>query len=422
MSRIATLAAKDLRILWRDKFGLFWILVFPLLFALFFGAIFSGGREGSRAAMKVGLVDLDRSEKSERFAKELVKSKAVELTPLSEPQARDDVRRGKLTGFVVLREGFGKSSGFFSGNAPAIDLGIDPARQAEGGYLEGLVTQASFALMKEEFTDAKAMRENLRQSKERLDRDPDLAPDRREKLKKFFGDLDDVLGSADLDGIGAPPSMDAARVRRVDVAPDRIGPRSAFEITFPSAVLWGVLGCAAGFAIGLVIERKAGTLLRLRVSPLSRGHILAGKALGCFIACSAVALLLLGVGRLIFGVRISSPGLLAVAVLSTAAAFVGIMMLMSVLGKTEQSVAGAGWAILTVMAMLGGGMVPLIAMPAWMQTASHVSPVKWGIVALEGAIWRGFSPSDMALPCAILWGIGLLGFGVGVRIFSKFEA
>ena len=67
------------------------------------------------------------------------------------------------------------------------------------------------------------------------------------------------------------------------------------------------------------------------------------------------------------------------------------MMLISTLGRTEQSASGAGWAILLVMAMLGGGMVPLFVMPAWMATASNVSPVKWAILALEGALWRGFT-------------------------------
>lgn len=422
MSRIATLAAKDLQLLWRDRFGLFWVLVFPLVFALFFGAIMGGPDDGSRAAMKIALVDLDRSPKAVAFAKQLAKSDAIELKALPEAEARDEIRRGRLTGYVLLREGFGKSAGLFSGDAPAIELGIDPARKAEAGYLEGMVTQASFAILKDEWTDSKAMRENLRKARERLDTDKELTPERREKLRKFLGDLDGVLGSADLEGVGEPPALEGARVKRVEVVQDQLGPRSAFEISFPSAVLWGLLGCVAGFAIGLVSERKAGTLLRLRVSPLSRGHILAGKALGCFVACSLVASFLLTLGRFVFGVRIGSPGLLAVAVLCTAAGFVGIMMFLSVLGKTEQSVSGAGWAVIIVMAMLGGGMIPLMAMPSWMQTVSHVSPVKWGILAIEGAIWRGFSPAEMALPCAILLGIGILGFAAGVRIFSKTEA
>jgi len=65
------------------------------------------------------------------------------------------------------------------------------------------------------------------------------------------------------------------------------------------------------------------------------------------------------------------------------------MMFISVLGKTEQGVAGAGWAILLVMSMTGGGMVPLFTMPrgctSWQLFGGKVERA-----GLEGAIWRGF--------------------------------
>jgi ABC-2 type transport system permease protein len=95
------------------------------------------------------------------------------------------------------------------------------------------------------------------------------------------------------------------------------------------------------------------------------------------------------------------------------------MMLLSVLGQTEQAVGGSASAIMVVMAMFGGGMIPLIAMPDWMQTASNISPVKWGILALEGAIWRGFSASEMLLPCGILLAVGAISFALGVRILAR---
>lgn len=64
-------------------------------------------------------------------------------------------------------------------------------------------------------------------------------------------------------------------------------------------------------------------------------------------------------------------------------------------------------------------MMPLAFLPSFMQTVSHFSPVKWGILALEGAIWRGFSPTEMFLPCAILLGMGVTCFGLGVTILAR---
>jgi len=71
------------------------------------------------------------------------------------------------------------------------------------------------------------------------------------------------------------------------------------------------------------------------------------------------------------------------------------------------------------LAMFGGGMLPLFAMPAWMQTASNFSPIKWSVYAFEGAIWRDFSAGEMVLPCVILVAVGLLTFTLGVVILSR---
>jgi ABC-2 type transport system permease protein len=67
--------------------------------------------------------------------------------------------------------------------------------------------------------------------------------------------------------------------------------------------------------------------------------------------------------------------------------------------------------------MFGGGMIPLIAMPEWMQTGSYLSPARWAVVALEGAIWRDFTPTEMLQPCSILLAVGGVSFALGLRRF-----
>jgi ABC-2 type transport system permease protein len=71
------------------------------------------------------------------------------------------------------------------------------------------------------------------------------------------------------------------------------------------------------------------------------------------------------------------------------------------------------------MAMLGGGMIPLIAMPRWLQSASYISPIRWGIFALEGAIWRDLTVTEMFIPCAVLFGIGIVSFSLGVLMLRR---
>ena len=183
-------------------------------------------------------------------------------------------------------------------------------------------------------------------------------------------------------------------------------------------MLWGILACTATFAISIVRERKQGTLLRLEAAPVNRWQVLLGKALACFLAVLLVIVLLTFLGVML-GMRPRSPAQLAIGALSVTFCFVGIMILMSVAGKSEEAVSGAAWAANMLMAMFGGGMIPLAFMPAFMLTLSNASPVKWSILALEGAIWRGFTPSEMMLPCGLLLLIGAIAMALGAARFSR---
>jgi ABC-2 type transport system permease protein len=129
-----------------------------------------------------------------------------------------------------------------------------------------------------------------------------------------------------------------------------------------------------------------------------------------------VLVVLLALGVLAFGVRpVSWPALLA-AIVCVAVAFVGIIVVLASALKTEHAVGGIGPAVMMPLFLLGGAMIPLMIMPGWMLAASHISPVKWAILAFEGAIWRGFGPLEMLLPCGILLAVGVVTFVLGARV------
>jgi ABC-2 type transport system permease protein len=175
------------------------------------------------------------------------------------------------------------------------------------------------------------------------------------------------------------------------------------------------------FGVSLVSERTGGTLTRLRVAPIGRWHIVLGKAVACLATTLAVCALMLAVAWVAFGVRPVAPGTLVVGVLAVAFCFVGVMMLLSVIARTEAAASGLGWACLLTLAMIGGGAIPLAFMPPWLREIGHVSPVKWGILAIEGGLWRGLSASEMALPVGLLVAMGATEFAVGAVVFARRE-
>lgn len=321
--------------------------------------------------------------------------------------------------FLVIPKGFGNADLFFSPDRPTLEVGMDPSRQAEAGYLQGLLTEAQFKGMQDLFTDKKKLEENFQKGLKQLEKAKDLKPAQRDLLKKFFSEMNNFFQQMDPQMMNDGRGFQPGQVKMVSITRNtRARPRSSFEITFPSSVLWGILSCVLTFIISIVMERVNGTFLRIRFSPMTWTQILGGKALACFTTCIAVSLVMLIIGRVIFGVRLEHPIQLALAVISLSICFVGIQMLLATLGKTVEGVAGAAWGILMPMAMIGGAMVPLIAMPEWMLQISSLSPVKWGIIALEGAIWRDYSLSEMLMPCGILIGIGLVAFTIGVKKLS----
>jgi ABC-2 type transport system permease protein len=421
MNQIVTLALKDLALLRRDKMGLFWIFIFPLVYALFFGALTGGSGQRGMGAIAVAVVDEDDSAGSKAFLARLEKSPALRITRADRDEARQAVRRGRLAGYIVIPKGYGERAEAFRPDGPPLEVGIDPARRAEAGYLEGLLTEATFAGLQETFSDPKKMKAQINKALADVAKMPEgevALP-----LRRFLGELDQFVGKVDGQALANSPFAGPARIKAVPVTPQVEGqPRSAYEITFPSAILWGLIGCIMTFAISLVVERTHGTLLRLRLAPLSWGRILAGKGLACYVTAVLVAGLILLIGSVGMGVRLSNPIGLVLAVGCLAFCFMGLMMLLSTIGKSERAVAGSGWGLMMPFVMIGGGMIPLAFMPAWMQGVSNISPVKWGILALEGAIWRDFTLTEMLLPCAILLAVGAAAFLVGVKLLGRQEA
>ncbi len=417
MREVVTVALKDLRLLVRDRAALFWVIGFPLLMASLFGSIFGGSGQSARGSLPIAIVDEDGTAGSRAFVAQIERSDALVVKALPREPAVDEVRRGKLVAYVAIAKGFGESPlGAIAGGGgePLLEIGVDPSRGAEAAYLQGILMDASFRVLQDRFADPSSLREPVRKSLAEVERGSGLPPGQRDVLKGFLGDLDRFLGAVEPGTMKKATTASGSRIRTVEVQRKGAAPRTAYEVSFPQAIVWGLLGCVSTFAISIVTERTSGTYLRLRLSPLSRGRILGGKALACFLTSAAVMVVLLIVARALFGVRLENPLGVLVACLFSSLCFVGIMMFLSTLGKTEQSVAGAGWAILLIMSMLGGGMVPLIAMPPWMRAAASLSPVKWAVIALEGAIWRGFGALEMVLPCAILLAVGVAGFALGV--------
>ena len=113
MRNAVVMAIKDLHLLWRDKFALFWVAVFPLMMALFVGAIFGGS--GPTAGMSVAVVDLDSTAASRSFVETLdrvrgdpTRRPATTARTYTRDSARQAVAAGDVTAYLLVPTGYGR--------------------------------------------------------------------------------------------------------------------------------------------------------------------------------------------------------------------------------------------------------------------------------------------------------------------------
>ncbi len=379
MNAVLALASKDVLLLLRDPTGFVVTFVSPLIYAVFFGLVF-GGRLGSLDSSRVTITAVDEDgTKSSRTVIEALKGcpgfdvELAERTP-----ALEAFRRGEVPVCVIIPTGFERRARLKDGAEPSM---IEVAIRSDQLHLRHLF--------------------------------------RRDTPDFLFVGADcptaDLASAAQDDPTAS--RLPANTEGHVSASAARTAPDNVYAVAFPQGMTWGVLGCTAAFGLSLVVERNRGTLLRLRLAPITRTQILAGKAGACFSTSLLLGIALFALSRIVFGVRPGSLGLLMLALLSVSIAFVGIMMFLSVWGKTEQAASSIIWTVLLGMSMLGGGMVPRFFMPSSLQRLGDLSPIRWAIFAMEGAIWRGFTLGEMVQPCGILIAVGLSCFALGVISF-----
>lgn len=169
-----------------------------------------------------------------------------------------------------------------------------------------------------------------------------------------------------------------------------------------------------------VAERRQGTLKRLRAAPITRGQLLLGKLVPCFVLSLGQGALLLLAGKLLFGMRWGPESWpwpeqvawLALVVFATSLAAMGLALLVASLARTEMQVALYGAVPVLVLALIGGCVLPRELMPEQSQPLTLVSPHGWALAAYRELL----DPDPKAVPntSIVLRSCGVLAaFGIG---------
>ena len=417
------MAAKDLRLLTRDRTGAFFVLGFPLLIMVFFGSVFGGSGPG-KGAIPLAVADLAGTPLAKAFAGDLQEEDSLQVALTGDRTAAEDlVRRGKAVAAVVIPADFDrKATSLLQGGRVEVELLSDPARAAESALLQGMLTQMGFRTMARIFDSPSMGKQMITQARLMIAAAPNMKDDERERLRALLDAAEDTVVNRQ-PGPGGPSSTPSiVQVRASELAREANMPRNAYSITFPQGVAWGLMGCVVAFGASLAEERRRGTLLRLVTAPLTALQIPLGKFMGCFLAGMTVIVVLTTFAVAALGVRVDSLSMLLAAAIASAYAFSGLAVGMAGFFRTEGSARSAGNAVVLILAMVGGGTIPLAFMPPFLRTASAASPFSWSIFALEGAVWRGLGWMEMAPSLLVLWCLGTAGLALANLAIRRGEA
>jgi ABC-2 type transport system permease protein len=156
--------------------------------------------------------------------------------------------------------------------------------------------------------------------------------------------------------------------------------RGILDYFAPSiAVVFLFVGSGLGLR-SLLLERSAGTLVRMAAAPVPPNRIVAGKMLAILITGLVSILVVWGVTTVVFGADWGDPlGVLLMCV-GAVLAMCGLGVFLTSLARDEQSAFGIALIVGLVLALLGGNLLPPGALPRFLQVLALGTPNGWALV------------------------------------------
>lgn len=143
------------------------------------------------------------------------------------------------------------------------------------------------------------------------------------------------------------------------------------------------------------LDRHAGTIELLLASPTSLAHVLLGR----ITTITAASLLSVGETVLVAGlltdtdVAVERPGLFILSIALMAAATVGVAMVMAALFVRTRYAVTLQNSLSYPLYLLGGVLVPVAALPDWLEPLSRLLYLSWATDLLRASLVAGsFAP------------------------------
>jgi ABC-2 type transport system permease protein len=356
------IAGKDLLQRFRDRSVFIWGIVAPLGLAAVFTFLLGSVSDPSNLSVSYAVADLDGGTLSTAFVDQL---RGIDLFDLEEvvtaEKAEDLAAAGTVDAAFVIPKGFTAS--------------------VEAG---GLTTIEVIG-----FVDS-----------------PTFTQVARSIAGQFAGEINYVGAAVATEAAVSGGPLDSSGIQAAAAVPP---PLELGEIARASKMLPAETFYSAGMAIlflfltvqfgvlGLLDEKRMGTMHRLLAAPISRTSIVGGKTITSFtLGVVSMAVIVAGT-TLMLGADWGNPLGVAVLVVAAVCAAMGVMFVVAAFARTPEQASNLQTIVAFLLAMLGGSFFP-VAGTGWLGTVSLLTPHAWFLRGL-GDLAAGGTVAD-ALPAA----------------------
>ena len=172
----------------------------------------------------------------------------------------------------------------------------------------------------------------------------------------------------------------------------------------------------------LLDEKQEGMLRKLLCAPMHPHYILLGKMVFANIISIIQLIIMFVYAWLVFGLDIMHhiPSLV-IMIIAIAYACSGFGVILASFAKSRQQVQGFSTLIIMIMSAIGGSMIPLFVMPAFMQNLAVFSVNYWGIQGIYDIFLKHLPLTDITFLSRVfvLIGIGTVLNFIALQMFKK---
>jgi ABC-2 type transport system permease protein len=415
MIKLILIGIKDVKLAFRDRAALIFMLLAPFLLTLGMGLVtgrFSGSSSSGISDIPVVIVNLDDGELGTALVDVFNSEDLAELVEpslgTSPEAARLLVDEDKVAAAIIIPEGFTRSiipkqedlDNGVTSEAVKIEMYANPSRPTSAGIIKSILDEYISRIEEGSISGQTSILQMLISGR--------ITPEQAQTAGEEMGQqLQD-----------APENETLAITLNSSTADGEEVEFDVLAYLAPGMALMFLMFTVSYGGRSILAEKSQGTLPRLLVSPTHATQILGGKVFGIFLTGVAQMLILIGATSLLFQLKWGDA--LGVIVLVLVAVFgaTGWGMLITALARTPSQVGSVGSAMMLIFGILGGSFVSLDQMPPLVQTISRITPNSW---ALDGftTLALGGTLSNLSAPITALLTMGGVLFVASVILFGR---